>query len=272
MPLAELPEYQVYALRYATHERSRKENFIASGDLHDSSMPLDYFVWLIRRGAAVWLVDAGFNRESAAQRQRTFLRCPIESLGDLGIAPKDITDVIITHLHYDHAGNLDLIPDARIHLQERELHYATGCNMCRPIFRGAYSVDDVALVVRSVYRDRVVFCHGDTDVAPGLQLCLIGGHTNGLQVVRVHTARGWIVLASDASHYYENMEAEAPYPIVYHVGDMVAGWEKIRRLADSPQHIVPGHDPDVLRRYPAFVGRDGAASAEIVALHALPSR
>jgi glyoxylase-like metal-dependent hydrolase (beta-lactamase superfamily II) len=268
----ELPHYEAYALRYATHGRLRRDNFIAGADPHDTPMPLDYFVWLLRAGRRAWLVDTGFNRKAAQARGREFLRCPIESLSLLGVAPEAVSDVIITHLHYDHAGNLDLLPNARIHIQERELHYAVGCNMCKPIFRAAYAADDVVEVVRSVYKDRVSFYRGDAQLAPGLQLYWIGGHTDGLQAERVHTARGRVVLASDASHYYENMEGEAPYPIVYHVGDMVAGWEKLRRLAPSPRHIVPGHDPQVLQRYPPHSVQPEGAAAEIACLHLPPSR
>ena len=270
---AHLPNYEAYALRYARHDRLRGENFMAGGaDPHEAPMPMDYFVWLVRDGQRVWLVDTGFNREAAQARKREFLRCPIESLSVLGVAPEAVTDVIITHLHYDHAGNLDLLPNARIHIQERELHYAVGCNMCRPIFRAAYTADDVVHVVRGVYRDRVSFHQGDAELAPGLQLYWVGGHTDGLQVVRVHTRRGWVVLASDATHYYENMDAQAPYPIVYHVGDMVAGWEKVKRLAASPQHVVPGHDPEVLKRYPLHNVQPANGKAEIACLHEAASR
>jgi glyoxylase-like metal-dependent hydrolase (beta-lactamase superfamily II) len=126
--------------------------------------------------------------------------------------------------------------------------------------------------IKGVYADRVAFCLGEACPAPGIECHLVGGHTNGLQVVRVHTRRGWVVLASDASHYYENMDAEMPYPIVFHVGDMVAGWDKVRSLADSPKHVVPGHDPDVLRRYPQTEGLPPELSGEMVSLHEVPSR
>jgi len=267
-----LPEYEVYALRYARHDRPRRDNFMAGSDPHDAAMPMDYFVWVIRDRSAVWLVDTGFNAAMARQRARTFLRCPIESLCALDISPEQIGHVIVTHLHYDHAGNLDLVPAAKIHIQERELHYATGCHMCKPLFRAAFAVDDVVQVVKAVYAERVVFARGMSALAPGIECHLIGGHTDGLQVVRVHTHRGWIVLASDASHYYENMETGAPYPIVFHVGDMAAGWDKVRELADSPQHVVPGHDPDVLRRYPAVEGLPPGLRGEVVCLHEAPSR
>lgn len=267
-----LPHYEVYALRYARHDRPRRDNFIAGSDPHEAPMPMDYFVWVIRDADDVWLVDTGFNAAMAQRRAREFLRCPVASLAALGIDPAAIGNVIITHLHYDHAGNLDRLPGARIHIQEREVHYATGCQMCKPLFRGAFAVEDVIEVVKGVHADRVVFARGEAHPAPGIECHHVGGHTDGLQVVRVHTRRGWVVLASDASHYYENMDAAMPYPIVFHVGDMVAGWDKVRSLADSAQHVVPGHDPDVLRRYPSPPGLPAALQGEVVSLHESPIR
>src|SRR5258707_9213415 len=102
-----LPMYEVYAMRYATHdERQRYENFIIS-DLHDGPMPLDFFVWLILGKDKAYLVDTGFSAETAAERKRTFLRCPIRSWANADISIPQISDVILTHLHYDHAGNLN---------------------------------------------------------------------------------------------------------------------------------------------------------------------
>jgi glyoxylase-like metal-dependent hydrolase (beta-lactamase superfamily II) len=97
----------------------------------------------------------------------------------------------------------------------------------------------------------VRFHDGDAQLAPGISLHHIGGHTMGLQVVRVATRRGWLVLASDASHFYANMEQGRPFPIVWSVADMVDGYERLRSLAASREHIIPGHDPLVMQRYPA---------------------
>lgn len=264
---ANLPEYEIYAIRYAhLEQRTRKDNFIST-DAHDGAMPMDFFVWLIRSPERTVLVDTGFGERAANERQRQLIKCPIASLEALGVTPESIQDVIITHLHYDHAGNLDKLPNARFHIQEAEVHYACGHHMCHGVFRHAYDVEDVVTLVRNVYADRVVFHEGDTALMPGIELALIGGHTKGLQSVRVHTARGWVVLASDASHYYDNMHNISPFPIVYHVGDMVDGYAKLQRLADSPDHIVPGHDPLVLRQYPRY----DAKQIDIVKLHEPPS-
>jgi glyoxylase-like metal-dependent hydrolase (beta-lactamase superfamily II) len=162
-----------------------------------------------------------------------------------------VKDVVITHLHYDHVGNFDLFPAATLHLQELEMRYATGRYMGHECFRGAYEVEDVVGMVRRVYEDRVRFHDGDAEIAPGISVHLIGGHTMGLQAVRVATRRGWVVLASDASHFYANLEQVRPFPIVWSVADMVDGYAKLRRLAESPAHIIPGHDPLVMQRYSA---------------------
>jgi glyoxylase-like metal-dependent hydrolase (beta-lactamase superfamily II) len=246
--------YEIYAIKYAHHARRASENFIG-GDPHDGPMPLDFFVWLIRgadgNDAREIVVDTGFSAATAARRQRNHLRCPTEGLGLLGCDAKAVKDVVITHLHYDHVGNFDLFPAATYHLQDLEMNYATGRHMAQPVFRGAFDVEDVVGMVRNTYAGRVKFHDGDAQLAPGVSVHLIGGHTMGLQVVRVATRRGWVVLASDASHFYANMDEARPFPIVYSVADMVEGYDRLRSLAESPAHIIPGHDPLVLERYPS---------------------
>jgi glyoxylase-like metal-dependent hydrolase (beta-lactamase superfamily II) len=244
------PQYEVYAVKYAHHARRASENFIG-GDPHDGPMPLDYFVWLLRGAGREIVVDTGFSAAMAAKRGREHLRCPTAGLGLLNVDSKKINDVVITHLHYDHIGNFDLFPAATFHLQDLEMNYATGRHMAQPVFGGAYEVEDVVGMVRRVYAGRVRFHDGDAELAPGVSLHLIGGHTMGLQVVRVATRRGWVVIASDASHFYANMEEVRPFPIVYSVADMVEGYGRLGALADSREHIIPGHDPLVLERYPA---------------------
>ncbi len=214
-------------------------------------MPLDYFVWLVRGGGREIVVDTGFSAAMAAKRQREHLRCPTEGLRLLGTDAGTVKDVVVTHLHYDHVGNFELFPSASFHLQDLEMRYATGRHMEQPAFRGAYEVEGVVGMVRRVYAGRVRFHDGDAEIAPGVSLHLIGGHTMGMQAVRVATRRGWVVLASDASHFYANMEQERPFPIVYDVAAMVEGYARLRSLAASPAHIIPGHDPLVLERYPA---------------------
>ncbi|MGJ5134906.1 N-acyl homoserine lactonase family protein [Bradyrhizobium oligotrophicum] len=259
---------EIYALRYATMSpRTPHMNFLQP-DPHDSTaQDLDYFVWLIRHDGRDILVDTGFNAAEAEIRHRTLTRDPIDALASFGVAAADIRDIIVTHLHYDHAGNLDRFPNARFHLQEREMAYATGRCMCNGMLRYPFTVEHVTTMVRHVYGERVTFHNGDGEVAPGVTVHRVGGHSDGLQVVRVDTARGPVVLASDAAHYYANLQGRSPFPIVLNIGDMIQGWEIIERLAGHPDRFIPGHDPLVTELYPRV-----SEAADAYALHVAPSR
>ncbi len=242
--------YEVYAVRYATVERRGAENFIG-GDPHEAAH-MDYFVWVARNADHTVVVDTGFDEAAARRRKRNFLRAPAEGLKLLGVEASSVADVIITHLHYDHAGNLGQFPRARFHLQDREMAYATGRYMGLPFFSHAYEADDVVAAVRMVYAGQVVFHDGDSEIVPGITVHHIGGHTRGLQAVRVWTRLGWLVLASDAAHYFANMLENRPFPIVADVTQMADGWRKLRTLAGGDiERIVPGHDPLVMKTYRA---------------------
>ena len=208
--------YEVLALRYGTHQqRTARDNFMHPqevADLHEMELPLDYFVWVIRNAARTIVVDTGFTHDTASRRKRVLTMLPIEALAAVGVDAKTVTDVIITHLHYDHAGSLASFPAATLHVQDTEMGYVTGRCMCHPRLRYAYEVEDVVTMVRRLYEGRVNFIDGDATLFPGVSVHKAPGHTPGLQCVRVQTARGAVVLASDAAHFYANMERQNPFP------------------------------------------------------------
>ncbi|MEM7403962.1 MAG: N-acyl homoserine lactonase family protein [Pseudomonadota bacterium] len=244
------PEFEVFAIKYGERMGTRGGMFLPA-DAHDVPMAMDYFIWALRSESKTIVVDVGFGQTEGEARGRTFLRCPSEGLALLGIDASRVTDVIITHMHYDHAGNLELFPNATFHLQDEEMAYVTGRAMTHKVLRHSFRLDDVLEMVRLVYRDRVVFYHGDATVTAGVSVHHIGGHTRGLMSVRVHTARGPVVLAADASHYYENFEREITFATVENIYLMHEGYRRLKALAPDLQHIVPGHDPKVLEMYPA---------------------
>lgn len=242
--------WDVYAIRYGHHDRRSTENFLG-GDIHEMPMPLDFFVWLLVSGDRVVVVDTGFDVEMSIKRNRSLITPVEEGLRAMGVAAHSVRDVVITHMHYDHSGNHSLFPDARYHVQEDEMAYCTGRCMCHSVLRQAYDSEDVVAMIRRLYEGRVQFHAGDSEVAPGLTVHRVGGHTQGLQVVRVRTRRGFIVLASDAAHLYANIQEGRPFPSVHNVAEMLEGYERVNKLATSPSHVIPGHDPLVLARYPA---------------------
>jgi glyoxylase-like metal-dependent hydrolase (beta-lactamase superfamily II) len=243
--------YELHAVKYGELKARKRSELFVGGDPHDGRIDMDYFVWVAISAERVCVIDTGFGPEVAAKRSRRYIQSPAQSLAILGVNAERVGDVVITHMHFDHAGNFELFPNARFHIQDREMAFVTGRQMTHAFMRAAHEVDDVVRMVRAVYGERVVFHDGDAVIAPGIESFLIGGHTRGLQSVRVATARGGVVLASDASHYYENVEQGLIFSIVDSAGEVLEGYRRLRELAARPELIVPGHDPSVMLRYPA---------------------
>lgn len=246
--------FEIYAIRYATSQNRKRYNncnFCENQDIHESKMPMDFFIWVIRNSERTVLVDTGSRDWKCNDRGHQFIRCPIESLAALDVRPENVDDVVITHMHWDHAGNIDKLPNARIHIQLSEMRNATGPDMSRKALNNFFLVDDVCTVIRRLYEGSVVY-HDENEsrVTDGISVHRVGGHTPGMQVVRVRTKRGWVVLASDASHFYLNYQDKNPFPVFYNFHDTIKAWEVCRALADSDDHVIPGHDPLVLTKYP----------------------
>ena len=253
--------WQVFAAKYAErNSRTRNDSFILDDD-HASPHDMDYFLWVLKSELGTIVVDTGYDVDEGLRRGRPVIRQPEEALAPLDVDPEAVDSVIVTHLHYDHAGGLDRFPNARVHIQQSELAYGAGPCMCPPHLRYPFSAEHVCQMIRRLFDGRVQFHDGEGEVAPGVTVHRIGGHTQGLQVVRVRTEAGWLCLASDASHYYENFLAGKPFPIVVNLQEMLDGFQTIQRLASSPSLVVPGHDPlvfryfDATRNLPDFVRR-----------------
>ncbi len=242
--------YEVFAVHYGHHDRPASDNYIG-GDAHDVLEPLDYYVWAIVGENQTYVVDTGFDAAMGKKRNRTLVRPIADGLKAIGVGPDRVEDVIVSHLHYDHTGNYDMFPRAKYHLQDSEMAYATGRCMCHSFLKTPFEEDDVVAMVRKVFAGRVRFHDGEDQIAPGITVHRIGGHSKGLQCVRVKTRRGYVVVASDTSHLYNHFEQGRVFPITYNPAEVVEGYDTLRRLATSTKHIIPGHDPAVLKRYPA---------------------
>ena len=260
--------YEILALRYAVFtDRLHYQNFILPPDDHASPDPMDFYIFAIRGNGRTIVMDTGFSPESGARRGRTILRTPAQALLDAGINPAEVQDVVLTHMHWDHAGGMEYFPKATFHIQAMEMSYCTGACMCEPFLKRPYDVQDVQSAVAALYSERLKIHDGTVEIAPGITLHLIGGHSGGIQSIRVPTKRGWVVLAGDATHYWRNIRLRNPFPVVYDVGRMLKGFEILNGLADGPDHVIPGHDPLILKSFPRLSG-----NAEIVRVDLPPVR
>lgn len=238
--------YTIYAIEYARRETNSTELFY--GDYHNTPIKMSYFVWAVTNGTHTIVVDLGFTEEVGTRRGRQFVRCPSQGLAALGIDCASVEHVIVSHFHYDHVGNYALFPHATFYVQDEEMRFYTGRYVCQGAFRHSVEVEDILAMVRYNYDGRLCFIDGEREILPGIAVYKVGGHTAGMQIVTVQTAGGRAVLASDASHYYHNIEKNVPFMVHHDLPGMYYGFQRIRELAEQPELIIPGHDPLVLER------------------------
>jgi glyoxylase-like metal-dependent hydrolase (beta-lactamase superfamily II) len=243
MPVA---PYTIYAVQYAHRKTNSTEVFY--GDYHNTPIAMDYFVWAITNGTHTVVVDLGFTEPVGTRRGRQFLRCPSKGLAEIGIDCSRVEHVILSHFHYDHVGNYALFPNATFYVQDAEMNFYTGRYVRHAAFRHSIEVDDVVALVRYNYEGRLAFVDGEQEILPGIAVHKVGGHTAGMQIITVQTKDGRAVVASDASHYYHNLEQNVPFMTLHDIPGMYYGFQRIRELADKPELIIPGHDPLVQER------------------------
>ena len=242
--------HEIFAIRYGHHPRKAAENYIG-GDPHDVLQPLDYFVYAIVSPKQTIILDTGFDETVGTRRGRTTTKPVRDGLTAIGVDSNKVETVIISHMHYDHCGNFDLFPNARYHVQDKEMEMCTGRCMCHAQLRNSYEEDYVVAMVRKLFNGRVRFHNGVDEIAPGITVHHVGGHAKGLQSVVVKTRRGPVVLASDAVHLALHLDQMRIFPTTYNIAEVLEGYETLKRLAPSRAHIVPGHDPAVTAQYPA---------------------
>jgi glyoxylase-like metal-dependent hydrolase (beta-lactamase superfamily II) len=253
------PLYEVYALKFAEHPGGARGSFFFGPivDRATETVAVDYFFWLLRSADATVVVDLGFTREVADRRKRSYLRSPEEALADLGVSAADVPLVILSHLHYDHAGCWAPFTNARFVIQDAELAFWTGRFLSRRQFAWLVELDDLQAYLALNHEGRVRFVDGTAEVLPGVTVVQVGGHTPGSQVVQVATPEGPVVLASDSCPLYENLETDAPFGILTDVPGSLTAFDRIAALAGDPGRVVPGHDPAVLSRFQPVSGSDG---------------
>jgi glyoxylase-like metal-dependent hydrolase (beta-lactamase superfamily II) len=246
---------EVYAVRYGTLRSFPVAALVAGADTA-RRLDVALTVWLIRQpdGRNV-LVDAGFYRDKFMQRWKPAdYRKPSEAIAALGLKPEDITDIIVSHVHWDHVDGADLFPNARVWIQRDEyVHHVDSAGRARD--RTVDSLD-AAMLAGLERAGRVRMVEGDSvEVIPGITVYTGGRHTFASQYATVRTAEGVVVLASDNAYLYENLDRRLPIAQTLDAASNLRAQERMKALASGPRLIVPGHDPEVFVRFPPAAGR-----------------
>jgi glyoxylase-like metal-dependent hydrolase (beta-lactamase superfamily II) len=249
---------EVLAVRYGDRVTTRAETFL---NYHlygepDAEIGIDYYFWVIRDpDGTVTLVDTGFAPAAAGRRRRNWYTTPGDALPKLGIDLDAVTTVVVTHAHWDHIGNLYQFPRAQVVISRAEYDFWTGPVARRAQF-AAHAEPGELVVLETMHRaGRLTFITDQHTVAPGVDLVEVGGHTPGELIVTVATPAGTVVLASDALHFYEEVERDRPFAILADLPAMYRAYDLLADLAAEPDTwLVAGHDPAVRQRFAPYRG------------------
>jgi len=249
---AEEPSYTIRAVRYGTVPKFPLGELVM-GAPKDQLIDIAMVFWVIQGGGHIVLFDSGFHREKWFKEfPSPDYIAPDKAVEQMGIAPGSVTDVIISHAHWDHMGGIDLFPNATIWIQQREFEYYTGAAWQSGGHHGGIDADDVTELVRRNTRGQVRLVDGDNvEILPGIRAYTGARHTFASQYIRVGGETPF-VLASDNCYLYENLRSHRA-SATFDPSDAeanVAAQHRMIALAGSAERVVPGHDPEQLARFP----------------------
>ena len=258
--------FEIVAVRYGSLRAPRSELFhrFASYGEPDEVVEMAYYFWILRRNGETIVLDTGFDPAVGERRGRTCLCAPRDALARLGVDPAGVTTVVVTHLHYDHVGNLDAFPTAELVVPRKELDFWTGPHAGRYQFAAHVEPTEIGRLEEARRAGRVRLTDGTEQIVNGITAIVVGGHSPGQQVTVVAGEAGDVVLTSDAVHFYEELELDRPFGVVADLEAMYGAYDLVNRLGAAPGAIVvPGHDPEVMARFPDVGGQTSGLAVRV---------
>ncbi|MFC1986728.1 N-acyl homoserine lactonase family protein [Chloroflexota bacterium] len=243
--------YTIYGMKLGEGDMDNRLN-IAGGP--GGKIRLFCYMWCIKGMDTTILVDTGIADEDFKKNSEKLQNpaSPEVLLDRINVNPRNVETVIVSHLHWDHFSAHGLYPEATFYIQSKEVAFWATL----PRHHSGFMADcRVAELIGLNFAGRVRFVDGDEEIMPGIRVVLVGGHTPGSQIVTVQTAKGTAVLTCDAVNHYEQINANIPNsPVSGTAEDASHGLlaiETIKKLATSPDLIIPGHDPLVMSKFPS---------------------
>lgn len=245
--------YRAYALELSYWPQFKASDWFYRYEAYgagDAPKPMSSYVWLLQSETSTVLVDCGPGREAAAARGLRIDRDIRELLASAGVAPAQVDHVALSHLHYDHTGNIGLFPNATFSISQAELDFWTGPLGRQPALSAPVESSEVSQVLDLLRDERLVLIDEELEILPGIRTRRVGGHTPGQTITTADLGGSQIVLASDALHYYEEMRLNHLYKVFTDALSMLRTYEVLRELDARPDTtVVAGHDPEVMAMF-----------------------
>lgn len=242
------------ALRYASRPTSRADVFLRYAQYREPDGPqeMTYYLWVLRNGERTIVIDTGFSAAGGGRRGREFLVEPVRALARIGVQPDTVDLLVITHLHYDHTGHLDAFASTPTAVSRSEVEFWTGPLAARPQFAAHVEPDEIrSLADRAdAAGGEVTLIEGEHELVPGVVSIEVGGHSPGQTILLIEGEQGPIVLASDAAHFYEEVDRDRACAILADLEDVYRAYDTIRGHVGRGARLVAGHDPLVMDRFP----------------------
>jgi len=243
--------YDAFAVRFGILPAFSVSGLVAGAD-SQRKLDIPVMVWLLKGSTGkVVLIDSGFYRQKFLDqwKPRDF-RTPAAALEAAGVKADAVTDIIISHAHWDHVDGADLFPNATVWIQREEYRYYTGEAWHARNTHGGVDADDMLALLKINTAGRLKFVDGDDqEVLPGIR-CYIGGkHTRESQFCTARLAAGTAVFTSDNVYMYENFDKHVPIAQTLDAASNLKAQDRAKALASDPRLLVPGHDPAVFERF-----------------------
>lgn len=245
-----MSEYEIYALKYAGPFVRTGAHLMWYRDW-DKTEQINYYIWCLKGPDEIVIVDAGVTPQLAMKKELAGYVNPVDVLARINVNANEVRHVVITHMHFDHAGGVSLFPRATFYIQEDEYRFwLENPVAARPPFKHVSDAAATAYLASAEGTDRLVLLKGDRQILPGIQCLLSPGHTVALQAVAVNTARGIVILGSDCAHVFRNYTEDWPSCLIVDLVGWMKTYDKLRERVSSPDLLFPGHDRLLLENYP----------------------
>jgi glyoxylase-like metal-dependent hydrolase (beta-lactamase superfamily II) len=245
-----MSQYKIYALKYAGPVNSSGAFLMWMKDW-EKRVERDYYLWCLKSSEETIIVDTGVSPDLNKEKNINGYVDPREILAQIDVKSDEVKHVVLTHIHWDHAGGLSLFPGAQVYVQEKEYDFWLNSPMAaRPPFK-FFSDETINVNLKSLRKSmRLTLLRGDQKILPGIECLLAPGHSMALQAVAVDTLKGTAIVGSDSAHVFRNFQEDWPSSVCIDLVAWLQTYDKLRTRVSSPELFFPGHDATMAKNYP----------------------